>query len=369
MTAPLIIIGTGLAGYSVAREWRKLDPDTPLVIFCADSGDFYSKPLLSTALTHQKAPDDLAMASFKEMGKTLNAQIFTFTEVTNIDPTAKTVMADGKSHAYSQLVLATGASPIHLEMLQAVGASSVNSLDAYRTFRRKLQPNQHVVIVGAGLVGSEFAHDLSTSGHKVTVIAKESAPLNTFIPEQFGKQLQEKMEDMKVTYHLNATLQAAEKVEEQTKLTLDNGVTVLGDTVLSAVGIRAKLDLANAAGLAVSRGIIVDDCLQTSDECIFALGDAIEQQGEVRQYIAPIMHQARALAKTLAGDRTVVVYPAMPVVVKTPSFPITFVRPNEFDVEEVTENKTLYFKNGKLVGFLLVGDANKERAMIMAQLV
>jgi len=368
MTAPLVIIGSGLAGYSVAREWRKLDTTTPLVIITQDSGDFYSKPLLSTAVTQEKTADALAMSTATDMAKTLHAEIITHTAVEKIDLKNKAVHVAEKAIAYSHLVLATGSTPFHLKALEKAKAFSVNSLDHYRAFRAHLKPEHHVAIVGAGLVGTELAHDLSAKGYRVSAVAMENTPLRHFIPEALGKKLQEKLESLGVQYFLNTAVTQVEQHDNQQTLILENGKTIQCDVILSAVGIHAETHLAKAAGLAVSNGIHVNACLQTSDPFVYAVGDCVSQNNEIRHYIAPILHQSRALAKTLTGESTQVAYPVMPVVVKTPSLPISFVLPKVFDREETDNDKILYFYEDKLVGFVVVGEANKERQALVAKL-
>ena len=106
------------------------------------------------------------------------------------------------------------------------------------------------------------------------------------------------------------------------------------------MGLRPQLEIARAAGLATNRGIVTDGDLATSAPHIYALGDCAEVQGLVQPYVAPIMHQARALASTLCGERINVVYPAMPIIVKTPACPVTVctVAPGGEWVNEETED-------------------------------
>ena len=102
---PLVIIGTGLAGYSLAREFRKLNTNQALILITKDNGDYYSKPMLSTALTKQKTPKQLATASVKQMAQELKAEIITHTQVATIDPKLKTVSYDNKTLQYEKMPL------------------------------------------------------------------------------------------------------------------------------------------------------------------------------------------------------------------------------------------------------------------------
>jgi rubredoxin-NAD+ reductase len=116
---PIVIVGTGLGGYSLARELRKLDAETPVLILTADDGRYYSKPILSNAYTSGKTPDTIALADAAAMASQLKATVRTGTRVTAIEPGGGTLWIDGKgidgeSIAYRGLVLALGADPIHI---------------------------------------------------------------------------------------------------------------------------------------------------------------------------------------------------------------------------------------------------------------
>ena len=113
-------------------------------------------------------------------------------------------------------------------------------------------------------------------------------------------------------------------------MTLANGQTLPADVVLSAIGLRADTRLALAAGLACERGIQVDAALQTSAPNVYALGDSAQYASAgntTLPYVMPIMNAARALAQTLSGNKTEVVFPIMPVAVKTPALPLMIAPP------------------------------------------
>ena len=145
MTHPIIIIGAGLAGWTTARELRKLDPDTPVVLITADSGDFYAKPTLSNAFAQRRTPAQLVTTPAEKMAQSLNLTLLAQTRTLAIDTQAHTLqVAHGSAEAqtlhYRKLVLALGASPIRIP-LQGDAADqvhSVNSLDDFSVFFKKL---------------------------------------------------------------------------------------------------------------------------------------------------------------------------------------------------------------------------------------
>lgn len=367
-TRGLVIIGSGMAGYTLLREVRKLDPELQITLICADRGDFYSKPMLSNALDKQKTPDSLVTQSAEAISETLNFELVNHTTVNAIDSVNQRVKTDANSFAYQQLVLATGARQFVLP-IDGDGAGdilSVNSLDDYRRFYLQLDDAARVAIIGPGLIGCEFANDLALAGKQVAVIGPDAWPLSTLLPEQAGRFLHDKLQQQGIDFHLQTTVQSLQRSAGGYQLSLADGSQLEADLVLSAVGLRANLDLAEAGGLETDRGYVTNRLLQTSIDNIYALGDCAEVEGRHLPYILPIMQCARALAKTLTGDPTEVRYPAMPVTIKTPSCPIVVAPADRSDARWQLENtedgiKALQYIDDDLVGFVLVGDAVAER--------
>src|SRR5690606_3718191 len=165
---PIIIIGAGLAAYTFAREFRKLDKATPLVLITADDGGFYSKPMLSNALAQKQEPAQLVTRSAEQMAAQLDMQVITRSPVTEIDVAGKKVRTANGEHEFDKLVLAIGSQPIRLPLAgnAASRVLSVNHVDDYAVFRSLLNAadetaRKQVTILGAGLIGCEFANDLA----------------------------------------------------------------------------------------------------------------------------------------------------------------------------------------------------------------
>ena len=377
MTAPIVIIGSGLAGYNTARGLRRLDPATPLLIITADGGEFYSKPMLSEAFSAGKTPETLPISSAVQMTEQLKAIVRPHTRVTAIEPELKRVRIAEEALEYSKLVLAIGAEQNRLP-LEGSGADrivSVNSLDDYARLRGTLTGKTTVAIVGAGLIGCEFANDLSGAGFKVDLIDIADQPLPRLLPAAGAALLKEKLAANGVKWYLGTSMKAVDGDGDALKLTLATGETLSAEVVLSAIGLSPKIALAQTAGLKVNCGIVVNRYLETSISDMYALGDCAEVEGLVLPFIMPITHASRALAATLAGKRTAVVYPPMPVLVKTPACP-TIVSPpatgaaGEWQVTQEPDSvKSLFVEaSGKLLGFALNGKATAERAKLTQQL-
>lgn len=374
---PLIIIGTGLAGYTLAREWRKLETARPLIMISTDDGSFYSKPMLSNALAQERKPASLVNKTADQMQLELDARILTHQQVTSIDPAQKTVDCQGESYSYEQLVLAVGANPIRLPITGNAADTilSVNSLQDYAVFRDRLEQTNTVTILGAGLIGCEFADDLLSSGRTVHIIDPAEWPLGRLLPEASGKALEQALQDKGAHWQLQKTLESIDVDTSGYQLTLSDQGSLKSDLVLSAVGLRPNLTLAAQAGLTIDRGIKTNRLLQTNISDIYALGDCAEVAGLILPFVMPIMHAARALARTLAGTPTEVVYPAMPVLVKTPSCP-TIVAPPASDaagdwvVEAEGINTEAQFKSpdGQLLGFALTGSSTARKQALTSEL-
>jgi rubredoxin-NAD+ reductase len=379
--APLVIIGTGLAGYGLAKEFRKHDETTPLILITADDGRAYSKPMLSTGYTKDSTADDLATADAGSMGQTLNASVWTRTRVSGIDTEKQLVhVADSETALhYSKLVLAIGADvirpPLGGDALEYV--YSVNDLLDYDDFRQAVAKNKvrKVCIIGGGLIGCEFTNDLLNGGFDVETVDPLGYCLPTLLPEPAGKAVQRGLEEKGARFHFGPLATEVNKSGDGVEVVLNNGITIQADVVLCAVGVRPSTALAADAGIEVGRGIKVNRRLETSAPNVYAFGDCAEVEGHVLVYVAPLMAAARALGKTLAGEPTEVVYPAMPVTIKTPACPVV-VSPVAEDADgswsfsEEGNSVKAEFRDseGKLLGFALTGDATREKLALQKEL-
>jgi len=374
---PLIIMGSGLAGYMLAKEFRKLDKELPLVIVTASEGVFYSKPLLSTALTNNRDLDKLTVYTAEQMAEQLTAKIHTQCEVSDIKPEQKQIIFKKNSEQtmleYSQLVLACGANKIAPELKgnAAKHYYSVNQLEDYVGFRQWLKGKKKIALLGAGLVGCEFANDLANVGYQVDIIAPEQHPLASFVPDKIGNCLMRALHKKGVEWRLGCLMKELNQTTSGVEYQLNDGSVHRVDGVFSAIGIRPNLNLANKANLFTQRGIVVDRYLRTSDPHIYALGDCAEVAGEIKQYVAPILICARALAKVLIGQEQPVQYPCMPVVIKTPDCPVVSYPPplstqGEWEIKGDPDHLSALFYDEKalLRGFALVGDKVRDRRVL-----
>lgn len=374
---PIVIVGSGLAGYNTARELRKLDPARPLRIVTADGGDAYAKPLLSNAFKRGLTAKTLPTADAARMAEELGAEIRTHTRVEALDPERHTVTVDGHPQPYSALVLGLGADPLRLDLAGDAAAEvySVNDLAGYARFRAALGGARRVVLLGAGLIGCEFANDLCTQGYTVTVVEAMDQILGRFVPEPAARALQRALGTAGVAWRLGNRCVAVNRGRDGLRVVLADDETLETDVVLSAVGLRPRTGLASAAGLEVARAIVVDRELRTSATDVYALGDCMQVAGLWLPFIMPLMCASRALARTLSGEPTRLGYPVMPVLVKTPAHPIVLSPPppgstGGWEIESGDDGVRALFRDpdGLLLGATLTGCHVKDRMTLAKDL-
>lgn len=382
MTFDFIIIGSGLAGYNLVKEFRRLNNDASILMITSDDGRYYSKPMLSTGFAKSKSAAELAMKSADQMAEAFNITIYCLTSVTSIDKTAQSVIVNNQPDAqrYQQsLIFATGAAPVQIPFPPALDQRCfpINDLQDYDHFRRQLADRKHVTIIGAGLVGTEYANDLAVAGVKVNVIALDDRPLQQLLPQPLSEAVQQQLAEQGINWHFNTSIADAKYLAEQQKLalTLGNGKVITTDLVLSAVGLKPRTELAAQSGLTINRGIVVDQSLKTSDDNIYAFGDCAEIVDQILMYVAPLTLCAKALAKTLNGEKTEVKIPATPVIVKTPFCPVVSSLPHHgeqgswvYEGEAPDLKATFVDTDNNLFGFALTGKKVMERMKLAKQL-
>lgn len=375
MTKPIIIIGSGLAGYNLAREIRQHDKNIALTMITQDNGAFYSKPMLSTALSMGKTPESLISMDAEKMAAQYNMTILSNKYVEKVMPENNCIVIENKVLEYTSLVFCTGADT-HQPYLDGDAADDilqVNDVYQYHTFREKIKDKKTVTLLGAGLVGCEFANDLTQAGYSVHMIEAATSPISSLLPETVGLELKAALEKQGVHWHLNKKAKTVTRHQDGYELSLEDHSTIRSDIIFSAIGLKPRIELAKQAGIQTHRGILVDTFLKTNMANIYAMGDCAEINHWILPYIAPIMQCAKTLGATLCNKKTELSLPAMPVVIKTSCYSIVICRP-PFAVEA-----TWHFENSdgilrgylkdtadKLYGFVLTKGAIKER-MTLAQ--
>lgn len=307
----IVVVGSGLAGYNLVREIRRIHSKIPVTLITADTGDSYSKPMLSGAFSQKQSPDDLLLASMDSQAKFLGIKILANTAVEEILPDQNMVLCSGKKRIpYENLVLATGAAPLQVPVLgKAVSKiHSVNSLEQFRRWYASVSAlplGSSILIIGAGHVAIEFASELLSLGMVPHLVSPDARPLESILPLPVADDVLAGLSLSGFEFHLGCSVVSVESTSKtKLQVVLSDGSELLVGAVLSAVGMEPNIELAEQAGLATRRGVLVDRSMQTSLRGVYALGDVAEVEGIYMPYVAPLIQEAKVLASVLLGQRT-----------------------------------------------------------------
>jgi nitrite reductase (NADH) large subunit len=304
MTQKLIVIGAGMATGRALEHLFKAGGDYDVTLFNAEPRGNYDRIMLSPVLAGDKAYEDIIIhdsAWYEENGVTCR-----FGEkVVAIDRAAKKLTADnGDVLSYDKLLFGTGSNPFMIPL----PGHDLEGVIAYRDLEdtermMAMGPGNKVVVIGGGLLGLEAAAGMAARGVDVTVVHIMGHLMERQLDEAAGYLLRKALVDKGITVLCQA--HSEEIVGEDGKVTalrLKDGTELPCDLLVMAVGIRPNVALAQDTGLAVGKGIHVDDQMITSDENILAVGECVEHNGAIFGLVAPLYDQAKVVAKTLLGE-------------------------------------------------------------------
>ena len=326
-TPGVLIVGAGRAGWQMAEALRALDAQLPITLVSACDGDVYDKPLLSVAMARGLPAEALVKERGADAARRLGVRLLADTHAIHINRAQRQLRTTRGTLRYGELILAHGAQAALPAGLPAALCWRINHLGAYQKLRAALgDAPKDVLIIGAGLIGSELANDLALGGHRITLLDVQAAPLARWPEEQAGGPLLAAWQGLPIRFLGCATVNAVVR-DAQGRYRVDTacGQQIEADQVIVCSGLQTPPRLARSAGLAWQGGIAVDAAtLRTSDPHIHALGDCISVNGQVSRFIEPIARQARTIAAAIAGGEAVPYeHRAAPVRVKTSSQPLT----------------------------------------------
>ena len=356
----VLIIGGGIAGFSLAREIRKLNPNQQITLLSRDT-QLFDRDEFPRLLADPTAK--ATVTDYETLAQDLRLTLANCT-VQSLDPVHHSVTTDQGEFEADRIILATGSSPMLPSFSRDLPGlmTAVTHVNILEKVRARLGAIRDVAIVGGGVAGCEFANALATLGKHVTVIEQHGGPLFELMPIDARRHLIAELEAIGVKFHFNARCASACREGLRAQLSLTDGKRVEADLVIAAIGTVPNTKPAQAAGLNVGKGIIVDKRMETSHTHIYALGDCAEVAGMVLPYRAPIAYQAKALAKTMNGVATAVDYPPLPISLNTPACPTMISPPKrgaqgqwETLVVENGLNASFVDDYGRLSGFVLMG--------------
>jgi apoptosis-inducing factor 3 len=269
----VIIVGAGAAGDSAAETLRREGYDGPLTLYDPDPDAPYDRPNLSKDYLAGSASEDWIPLHPPEFYRDRGIDIVRERRVVAIEPKTRRVrLDDGTTHEFGALLLATGAAPVRLPQEMERGNPAVHYLRTFADSKAIISAAaaaKRVVILGASFIGLEVAASLRARKLEVHVVAPEARPLERIVGAELGDFVRQLHEEHGVIFHLD---QKAREIADGGVL-LENGKRLPADLVVAGIGVRPNVELAEAAGLTVDRGVLVDERLQTAADAIFAAGD------------------------------------------------------------------------------------------------
>ncbi|MEH7121129.1 nitrite reductase large subunit NirB [Neobacillus vireti] len=300
----LILIGNGMAGVRAIEEVLKLNGDEfEITIFGSEPYPNYNRIQLSTVLQGGTSVKDITLNDH-QWYEDNNITLFTGETVVSIDKERQVVTTDkGRIEPYDKLIIATGSNPF---MLPLPGADK-EGVTAFRNIKDCEQMIEYskkykkAAVIGGGLLGLEAARGLLNLGMEVDVIHIFDYLMERQLDRTAGKLLQKELEKQGMNFLLEKHTAEILGKKHVTGLKFKDGSRINADLVVMAVGIKPNIELAQKAGLAVNRGIVVNDYLETDDPNIYSVGECAEHRGMAYGLVAPLYQQAQVLAKRICG--------------------------------------------------------------------
>jgi NAD(P)H-nitrite reductase large subunit len=306
----IIIIGSGVAGFSFAEQYRSYSTNDELTVVTKENAGYYSRPLLSHGFSRANIEQTIILKTFDKL-RANNINVFGDTEVIEINRSDNTITLSCQESIlhYDKLIIATGSAAFipppfrpYSELFFCL--NSLADLKGLRKIRNEMMTQNRQpawAIIGGGLIGCEVASDLAVSGDIVTLFHAMDRLMERQLVSEDSTLLLEVLQNSGVTVLLNQSVKGFSKKEDKAFVLTD--VTREFDALIVSCGFKPRIELAERSSLQVGRGIKVNQSLQTSDEAIYALGDVAElPNAQMYPYIIPIRHQAHWLASFLANQ-------------------------------------------------------------------
>ncbi|MFC7380653.1 nitrite reductase large subunit NirB [Sphaerisporangium rhizosphaerae] len=389
MRQRLVVIGNGMAGARTVEEIlaRGGGERFSITMFGDEPYGNYNRIMLSNVLAGTDDETEIflnGLAWYEANGITLHAG----TRVRRIDRFARKVYADdGTSTPYDRLIIATGSRPFVPDIPGVRGAKrgfhqgvfTFRTIDDTRNMLRYARGHHGAVVIGGGLLGLEAARGLQSHGLSATVVHAGGHLMNQQLDPQAGAVLKRSVERLGITVELNARTTEIRGAERVTGIALSDGRVIPCDMVVIAAGIRPNTEVAQAGGLVVERGVVVDDQMRAVGEPgVYAVGECAQHRGQVYGVVAPLWEQARVLADHLTGTDPTAAYHGSRIATKLKVAGVNVASmglkgPEREDdefvvVAEPTRGmyKSVVVRDGRLVGATLVDDLSKVAFLMQA---
>lgn len=368
MSEPLVIVGNGMAAARLVDELAKTALGRYAVAVIGEEPRLaYNRVLLSSVLAGETGSHEIELRPadwWRHRGVTVRYGY----RVTEIDTGRRELKIEGEeSMHYSKLVLATGSTPLRLNVPGAdlAGVHTFRDTRDVDLLLALAAGKKRVVVVGGGLLGLEAAYGLAKAGAPVTLLHLMDRLMERQLDLPAADLLKTLVERKGIRILLNASTKCIHGDGRVEAVELADGSRIEADAVIFAAGIRPNVALARDAGIAVNRGVVVNDEMQTASSDIYALGECAEHRGTCYGLVEPAYEQARVLARHLAGRPAA--YPGSVVSTNLKVSGVSVFSAGDFMGGEGSESlvlsdrrrgtyKKLVIADGRLTGAVLIGD-------------
>jgi nitrite reductase (NADH) large subunit len=381
----LAVIGNGVGTCRLLDELVLRGGTTryEITVFGEERGGAYNRILLSRVLAGEP-PDNIVtkpLEWYDRHGIRLNAG----TKVNRLDTLRKNVeTTDGQTRRYDVAVIATGSRPLvpPLEGMTDEAGELRPGVFVYRTMsdclqmRRFARSGDGAVVVGGGLLGLEAAKVLSDRGLHVTVVHVAGTLMNAQLDAIGGEMLRRRIARAGIFVRMGRTVEALYGEERVQGVILDDGTTLPADMVVLACGVRPRVEMAQASGLPVNKGIVVNDTLATEVPGVYAFGECAEHQGKTYGIVAPVWEQAAVLADVITGRQPQARYRGSKLYTRLKVAGVDVASMGELEpsfesdqvfqvVEERRDSyRKLVIRDGRLIGAMLVGNTTATSTLV-----
>ena len=303
--SPIIVIGSGSAGVHFVNELLYRQPGAQIKIFGGEKQQPYSRENLSKLLAGELSEDSLY--SSNKIHESKGVQAFFNTPIVKIDEKNATVTdSEGKQHPYEKLILAVGSFPLMVDIpgTDLKHVFTFRNIQDAELLKNRQISSRRTVVVGGGLVGLDAACAMRQYNTDVVVIEKSTRLMHQLLDNHASVYLRLYLDDFDIDVRNETNILSIEGKDKVERVTLDDGDIIECDTVIISIGIKPNTELAKSIGLKISRGIIINDYLQTSVKNIYAIGECAEHRDRIYGIVQPGFDQATVLAKVIAGGKS-----------------------------------------------------------------
>ncbi|SHI84507.1 nitrate reductase [Algibacter luteus] len=308
----IIIAGAGAAAFRFVQNYREQNETDEIHVFSKEPNLFYNRVLLPEYVTEELSWDELLKIKEKELKK-LNIQLHPETYLTKVDKTHKTVTDNtGETHQFNKLILATGSrafvpKDVQIDLPGRFTMRNKSDADSFKAYLEatNLPPEeQHVVIVGGGLLGLELAAAMKHKNAKITIVQRGSRLMERQLDLVSSKLLALDVQERGIQIYFDNEVSTVFDDEDtgELNITLKSGKFITANAIVYAIGTIPNVEIARENGISCRRGVIVNQHLQSSHPDIFAIGEIAEYNNQLFGITSAAEEQANILANFIAGD-------------------------------------------------------------------